>query len=117
MRNLPAAVFAAFAVSLALTAGAQQAPPPPKLEPLPEAPPPPAEIASDKELEPQITVVRRDAETIEEYRVGGRLTMVKVTPKHGRPYYLVADSADGTFTRRDSLDTGLKVPLWVLFSF
>jgi hypothetical protein len=117
MRHLPAAVFAAFAVSLALTAGAQKAPPPPKLEPLPEAPPPPVEIATDKELEPQITVVRRDTETIEEYRVGGRLTMVKVTPKHGRPYYLVADSADGTFTRRDSLDTGLKVPLWVLFSF
>jgi hypothetical protein len=117
MRYLPAAVFAAFAVGLALTAGAQPAPPPPKLEPLPEAPPPPAAIANDPELEPQITVVRRETETIEEYRVGGRLTMVKVTPKHGRPYYLVADGASGTFTRHDSLDTGLKVPLWVLFSF
>jgi hypothetical protein len=117
MRHLPAAVFATFAVGLALTAGAQTAPPPPKLEPLPEAPPPPAEIANDPELEPQITVVRREKETIEEYRVGGRLTMVKVTPIHGRPYYLVANGADGTFTRRDSLDTGLRVPLWVLFSF
>jgi hypothetical protein len=117
MRNFPAAVFATFAVSLALTAGAQKAPPPPELEPLPEAPPPPAEIANDPELQPQITVVRRENETIEEYRVGGRLTMVKVTPKHGRPYYLVADGANGTFIRRDSLDSGLKVPLWVLFSF
>ena len=43
--------------------------------------------------------------------------MVKVTPRHGRPYYLVANGADGTFIRRDSLDTGLRVPLWVLFSF
>ena len=42
--------------------------------------------------------------------------MVKVTPIHGRPYYLVAGS-DGTYVRRDSLDTGLRVPLWVLFSF
>jgi hypothetical protein len=42
--------------------------------------------------------------------------MVKVTPLHGRPYYLVAGN-DGTFVRRDSLDTGLRVPLWVLFSF
>ena len=117
MRNLSATVFAALAVSLALTAAAQKAPPPPKLEPLPEPPPPPAEIANDPELEPQITIVRRENETVEEYRVQGRLTMVKVTPRHGRPYYLVADGANGTFIRRDSLDTGLRVPLWVLFSF
>jgi len=42
--------------------------------------------------------------------------MIKVTPRHGRPYYLVADS-EGAFWRRDSLDTGLRVPMWVLFSF
>ena len=53
----------------------------------------------------------------EEYRVGGRLTMIKVTPKTGRPYYLVADGTDGTWVRRHSLDTGLKVPMWLLFSF
>ena len=116
MRNLSASVFVAVAVGVALTAFAQKAPPP-KLEPLPEPPPPPAGIANDPELEPQITIVRRETETIEEFRVKGRLTMVKVTPRHGRPYYLVADGADGTFIRRDSLDTGLRVPLWVLFSF
>ncbi|TMG85297.1 MAG: DUF2782 domain-containing protein [Betaproteobacteria bacterium] len=117
MRYLSVTTLAAIAVGVALTAAAQKAPPPPKLEPVPEPPPPPAEIANDPELEPQITIVRRDNETIEEYRVSGRLTMVKVTPRHGRPYYLVADGADGTFIRRDSLDTGLRVPLWVLFSF
>ena len=67
--------FAAFA----------QAPPPPKLEPLPEAPPPPPEIANDPELEPQVTIIRRETETVEEYRVNGRLTMIKVTPRTGRP--------------------------------
>jgi Protein of unknown function (DUF2782) len=117
MRYLSVTTLAAIAVGVALTAAAQKAPPPPKLEPVPEPPPPPAEIANDPELEPQITIVRRDNETIEEYRVSGRLTMVKVIPRHGRPYYLVADGADGTFIRRDSLDTGLRVPLWVLFSF
>ena len=54
---------------------------------------------------------------IEEYRVGGQLVWIKVTPQHGRPYYLVADAANGTFVRRDSLDTGLRVPMWLLFSF
>src|SRR6266571_6072704 len=109
MRHTPATVFAVLAFGVALTAFAQKAPPPPKLEPLPEAPPPPPEIANDPELEPQITIVRRENETVEEYRVNGRLTMVKVTPRHGRPYYLVAGGADGTFIRRDSLDTGLRV--------
>jgi len=118
MRHFIAMLLAVLAVGFALTASPlDKAPPPPNLEPVPEAPPPPPEIANDPELEPQVTIVRRDKETIEEYRVNGKLTMVKVTPLHGRPYYLVANGADGTFIRRDSLDTGLRVPLWVLFSF
>jgi hypothetical protein len=115
MRHLVASL-AALACAISLSAAAQKAAPP-KLEPLPEPPPLPPEIAGDPDLEPQITIIRRQTETIEEYRVNGRLTMVKVTPKAGRPYYLVADGADGSFVRRDSLDTGLKVPLWLLFSF
>ena len=110
------ALLSAFALAFALSASAQKTPPA-NLEPLPEPPPIPPEITNDPELEPQITITRRQNETIEEYRVGGRLTMIKVTPKTGRPYYLVADGADGTWVRRDSLDTGLKVPMWLLFSF
>ncbi|HUH92252.1 MAG TPA: DUF2782 domain-containing protein [Casimicrobiaceae bacterium] len=117
MRHPLASLLASLAVGVALTASAQKAPPPPNLQPVPEPPPPPPEIANDPELEPQVTIIRREQETIEEYRVNGRLTMVKVTPRHGRPYYLVANGTDGTFIRRDSLDTGLRVPLWVLFSF
>jgi len=116
MRLRLATLIPAIAFTFALTALAQKAPPP-KLEPLPEAAPPPSEIANDPDLEPQVTIVRRPTETIEEYRVNGRLTMVKVIPKTGRPYYLVADGTGGTFVRRDSLDTGVKVPMWLLFSF
>jgi hypothetical protein len=116
MRFRPATLLSALIFALSLAAFAQKAPPA-KLEPLPEAPPPPPEIAADPDLEPQVTIVRRPTETIEEYRVNGRLTMIKVMPKTGRPYYLVADGTDGTFIRRDSLDTGIKVPMWLLFSF
>lgn len=116
MRLRIAAFLSAIAFGVALTASAQKAPPA-KLEPIPEPPPIPPEIANDPELEPQITITRRATETIEEYRVGGRLTMIKVTPKVGRPYYLVADGADGAWVRRDSLDMNLKVPMWLLFSF
>src|SRR6185295_6415242 len=112
MRLRPATLLPTFAFVFALAACAQK-PPPANLEPLPEAPPPPPEIANDPELEPQVTIVRRPTETIEEYRVKGRLTMIKVIPKTGRPYYLVADGSDGTFVRRDSLDTGFKVPMWL----
>ncbi len=117
MRLRTAAVAAALTCALASAVFAQVAPPPPKLEPVPEPGPPPSEIANDPELDPQITIIRRENETVEEFRVNGRLTMVKVTPLHGRPYYLIAQGTDGTFIRRDSLDTGLKVPMWLLFSF
>jgi hypothetical protein len=111
-------LMVAAAVSLALTAAAQPtAAPPPQLEPLPEAPPAPPAVAADPELKPQVTTIERENETVEEYRVNGKLSMVKVTPRHGRPYYLIADARTGAFVRRDSLDSGLKVPLWLLYSF
>ncbi len=110
-----ALIVLAFAATA--NAFADPAPPPPPLEPLPEAEPPPVEIANDPELEAQITIVHRDKETFEEYRIGGRLVWIKVTPLNGRPYYLVADASGGTFSRRDSLDSGLRVPMWLLFTF
>ena len=118
MRPSLACLTFVAALGWILGAAAQPAPPPPpaKLEPLPEAPPAPPAVASDPDLEPQVTIIQRENETIEEFRVNGRLTMVKVTPRHGRPYFLVP-SADGIFIRRDSLDSGLGVPLWMLFSF
>jgi hypothetical protein len=112
-----AGVLVALAFAVMSSAFAETAPPPPPLEPVPEEQPPPPEIANDPDLEPQVTIIKRETETIEEFRVNGRLTMVKVTPAHGRPYYLVADGAGGGFVRRDSLDTGLRVPMWLLFSF
>ena len=99
-----------------------QAPPgPPPLPPAPTAsttpPPPPPDLASDTELEPQVTIIRREDTVVEEVRVQGELRYVKVTPRGGRPYYLVPDVGGHAFLRRDSLDISLKVPMWVLFSF
>ncbi len=89
---------------------------PPQSEALPDvAPPPPG--AGDPELEPQVTITKKDGETVEEARVNGRLMWVKVTPRHGRPYYLIPDPIEGTLIRREGFDPGLRVPLWVLFSF
>jgi hypothetical protein len=88
-----------------------------KLQPLPEPPPPPPGFELDASLEPQITIQRRDGQTIEEHRVRGRLYMVKVTPEHGVPYYLIDQDGKGDFTRRDNLDTGTRPPMWVIHTF
>ena len=113
----------AVAVTLALgfvagTSTSQVPPPPPPPPPGNEAPAPPAPpYTNNADLEPQVTITRRDNETTEEVRIGGQLKFVKVTPRWGRPYYLVPNS-DGTgFLRRNSLDTSLSVPQWVLFSW
>lgn len=88
-----------------------------KLQPLPEPPPPPPGFELDASLEPQVTIQRRGGQTIEEHRVRGRLYMVKVTPEHGVPYYLIDQDGKGDFTRRDSLDTGTRPPMWVIHTF
>ena len=87
----------------------------PALEPLPEIPPPPS--LDDADLAPQVTITQRNRETIEEARVNGAIVWIKVTPRHGRPYYLIPTAGGNMFIRRDSLDTDLKVPMWVLYSW
>jgi hypothetical protein len=98
------------------------------LQPLPEPPPMPeaaaqpagstAGAAAGTVTEPQVTVRRNNGEVIEEYRVAGRLTMIRVTPAHGVPYVLTDPRGDGSFSgRRDSLEVPPTVPMWVLFTF
>ena len=118
------AAAAAFAVSaIALAQNLPPAPPPPPMpaegqsRDNPPTPPPPDTIAGDPELEPQVTITKKNGDTVEEARVNGKLMWVKVTPPHGRPYYLIPDATEGTLIRREGFDPALRVPLWLLFSF
>ena len=52
-------------------------PVPDNLEPLP---PPPAMDGAD-DNEPEVTITKQTEQTVEEFRVGGRLYMIKITPK------------------------------------
>jgi Protein of unknown function (DUF2782) len=113
-----AAAASAAACALLLAAGAARAADAgasSALEPLPEIPAPPS--IDDEDLAPQVTIAQKDRETVEEARVNGILVWIKVTPRHGRPYYLIPTAGGNMFIRRDSLDTALKVPMWVLFSW
>lgn len=86
---------------------------------LKSAPPPPAFNADEQaaDAEPEVTIKKEDGQTVEEYRAGGRLYMIKITPKHGKPYYLVDDRGDGKFARQESLDSGVRVPAWTIHRF
>lgn len=85
------------------------------LEPLP--PPPPApEGMTDDPSEPEVTIFQRDGNEVQEFRMNGKLYMVKVTPPHGVPYYLVDQRGDGVMIRRDQRPE-LSVPMWVIRSW
>ncbi|WP_052697598.1 DUF2782 domain-containing protein [Luteibacter yeojuensis] len=47
---------------------------------------------------PQVTVHTEGTDTVEEYRTAGRLTMIRVTPKNGVPYTVMANN-DGKLVR------------------
>jgi len=87
--------------------------PPPKLEPLPEPPPPPPMPIE----EPAVRIPVQEGDKIEEVREGGRVVMLKVTPPNGKPYYLVDTTGNGNWMRRDSLDDGVRVPMWPIHTF
>lgn len=90
-----------------------------ELQPLPAVPPPPPEmIPFDAALEPQVTIKKRESDTVEEYRVDGKLYMIKVTPANGAPpYYLVDQQGNGNFMRMETMDGGVRVPQWVIRTF
>jgi hypothetical protein len=109
-RILPLAALLAV-----LPAAADQ---PANLVPLPEPPPMPAGGVADENVEPQVTITKRGEDKVEEYRVNNKLYMIRVTPGGGGPsYYLVDLRGDGSWERRDSLDSGLRVPMWVIHTF
>jgi len=119
MRTLLALLLVAFLLPALAQSGAR--PRPPGTLPLEEVPPPPPMPDTPEQLpaiEPQVTTRTEGDQTIQEYRHQGRLYMVRVTPRHGRPYVLVDQRGDGQFTRQDNpLNSGLRVPQWVLLEF
>jgi hypothetical protein len=107
----PILLSAALLLSCPLYAAEQPDPLPPP--PLPDA----AAIEEAEELQPEVTIHRRTDATVEEYRVNGRLYMVKITPTRGYPYYLIDSDGDGSFdTRRNELDPP-NINRWILFQW
>ena len=108
-----AAVLSSAALFSNLPAQAEEKAAPPKAE----VPPPPRPGNLDEPIEPTITIRKEGGNTIEEYRIGGQLYMMKVTPQGAPPYYLVDPNGKGAFSRLDSPNPPTAVPQWVIFKF
>lgn len=81
------------------------------LEP-PELPPPSYE---GETVEPAVTIIETEQGLIHEYRLDGRLYMVKVQPQTGPSYYLLDTMGDGQLDTREDRAWSNGVPQWVLF--
>lgn len=97
MRWTPLAIlFSASMMSAGLLLAQEdlEKPPPIPPESTEDVPIPPK--VQDEQIEPTVTIREEEERLIEEYRLNGRLYMVKVTPKKGGvPYFYVDTDGDG----------------------
>ena len=71
--------------------------------------------ADEPSAEPDVTIRQEGDKTIQEYRVNGFLYAIKVTPKHGKPYFLVRADGESNYVRSDNPD--MLIPAWEIFSW
>jgi hypothetical protein len=85
---------------------------------VPEPPELPLPVQSGEEMEPDITIIRKGTETIQEYRRNGRLYMVKIIPQVGPPYYMLDTNGDGEMdVKKNDIDKTSKINMWKLFEW
>ena len=114
---LPLLILLAF--HLPALAQSQARPVPKGSTPL-EEPPPPPQVKEDPEMEPKVTTRKDGENTVEEFRVKGKLYMIRVTPPHGVPYVLVDNNGSGLFGPPSHSPTdahNISVPMWVIGTF
>lgn len=127
MRSATLLFFCSNLVWISPLTWAQTSQQPDNLIPLPEIPESPSageenglppELGLDPSLEPEITIHEgKDKTMIEEYRINGELYVIKITPRIGKPYYLLnRRSAAGTPHRGD-MESGVSVPMWQIYRF
>ena len=93
---------------------AQTAPPP---VPYPEAPAIPSATYRGEAVEPEVTIIETEKGIVYEYRVRGRLYMVRVQPQVGPPYFLLDTDGDGQMDVQQDRVWNNSIPQWVLFSW
>jgi len=107
--------FVLTTLVLALLAGSALAQ---ESAPLDDVPAPPERLQSGQSIDPDVTIVRGERQTVVEYRVNGQLRAVKVIPDVGAPYYLADTNGDGMLDdKRFPLSADFLINQWVIFSW
>lgn len=65
--------------------------------------------------EPDIVIKQMEDKTVYEYRINGFLYAIKIVPKKGKPYYLVAEDGSDNFMRVD--EPRFVVPKWKIITW
>lgn len=78
----------------------------------------PEPLMDGQSIEPEINIIQKQDRTIQEYRMNGKLYMIKVVPEVGLPYFLMDTDGDGSLdTTQHELDSGLLIPSWILLEW
>lgn len=127
MRSTTLLFFCSNLVWISPLTWAQTSQQPDNLIPLPEIPESPSageenglppELGLDPSLEPEITIHEgKDKTMIEEYRVNGELYVIKITPRIGKPYYLLNRRSAAGMPHRGDMESGISVPMWQIYRF
>lgn len=105
IRHARVALLALLAASA--TVAAQDVPIPPK-----KLPPPGEDVG------PTVTIRSSDnGDRVEEYREGGKVYMVRITPLRGKPYYLYDDDRNGRLDRSDADRHTIAPVYWTLYEW
>ena len=84
-----------------------------------QAPIPEKIPSTGEELVPTVSIRTADnGDRVEEYRLGNRITMVKVTPQRGPSYTLLDTNGDGKLDEVDGEPNGGVTPVyWTLYEW
>lgn len=85
--------------------------------PTPELPTSAPGLRSGEILEPEVTIIETESQVITEYRIRGRLYMVKIDPRTGPPYFLFDSNGDGQLDAQRGTADNLSIHQWQLFSW
>ena len=82
-------------------------------------PPPdlPAESDSRIPAKTEVNIINQKDATIEENRVNGKLRYAKITPKKGKPYYMVDTDGDGALDTRENNFENPPINRWILMEW
>ncbi len=71
-----------------------------------------------EETTPTVTIrSSENGDRIEEYRQAGMVYMVRVTPAHGKTYYLYDDDGNGRLDRTDADKNTVSPVYWTIYEW